>query len=303
MKSPVIVLTVALALATSAFAAPKVEVIKGGDMQIEETSLLNSLLLRRLPQMLTVIHPCQGHGSRETEDDSQNGTVHANANRVVVNGEIPSNLTDTAALTDVQREVVKYMQEAPRLAADVKRVVQRLIGHFIETLQNRMDRAEEDQRTNLESIETTTDHIVKREVYDSVRNLTDIKVAMPFTPGHLIRFVTDQLAKEMKLMYDRGSLGLQNEEREFVAFFWKRRPLKDRMTHLDTLDNTTVTSTIDLVKWLSGKKPGFLFKNFIADVTPQGLTSRQRRKAGHRAAVKLLSLDQIRNHLDVVNNE
>ncbi|KAF9898332.1 hypothetical protein EC991_000244, partial [Linnemannia zychae] len=80
------------------------------------------------------------------------GTVRANAKRVVVNGEIPGNLTDSAALTDVQREVIECMQEAPRLAADVKRKAQRLIGHFIETLQNRMDKAEDDKRTELKSM-------------------------------------------------------------------------------------------------------------------------------------------------------
>ncbi|KAG9063431.1 hypothetical protein KI688_004314 [Linnemannia hyalina] len=236
------------------------------------------------------------------------------------------------------------MQEAPQLAAHVEHEAQRLIGRFTETLQNRMDRAEEDQRINLELMKPPltmsencrlhawknavsevernilllfceqakpkdaeedkddaggnypkstskagavandlTDWLVKREVYNSVRSLTDMKVTVPFTPGHLIRSVTDQLAKEMKLIYGR--------------------PLKDRMIHLVTLDNMTVTSTIDFDKWISGKEPDFLFKYCIADVTPQGLTSRQRRKEGHRAAVKLLSLDQIRNHLDVAKNE
>ncbi|KAG9063065.1 hypothetical protein KI688_004665 [Linnemannia hyalina] len=233
------------------------------------------------------------------------GTVSANANRVVVvNGEIPKNLADTAALTDVQREVIEYMQEAPRLAADVKRKAQRLIDHLIETPHNRMDKAEEDLRFDLESMnppqtmsekcrlqarkdavseveldilllfceqakpknaeedkgdaggnkeeddnsdlgDTSNkqshlllyfltylysgnypktaskggavandliDWLVKREVYDSVRSRTDMGVTMPFTPGYLIHSVTGQLATEMKRLYDRGSLELQDKD-------------------------------------------------------------------------------------------
>ncbi|KAG9063068.1 hypothetical protein KI688_004668 [Linnemannia hyalina] len=237
--------------------------------------------------------------------------MSANANRVVVvNGEIPKNLADTAALTDVQREVIEYMQEAPRLAADVKRKAQRLIDHLIETPHNRMDKAEEDLRFDLESMnppqtmsekcrlqarkdavseveldilllfceqakpknaeedkgdaggnkeeddnsdlgDTSNkqshlllyfltylysgnypktaskggavandliDWLVKREVYDSVRSRTDMGVTMPFTPGYLIHSVTGQLATEMKRLYDRGSLELQDKEAAIISF-------------------------------------------------------------------------------------
>ncbi|KAG0246850.1 hypothetical protein BG011_002316, partial [Mortierella polycephala] len=92
-------------------------------------------------------------------------------------------------------------------------------------------------------------------------------------------------------------------ERELALFFWKRGVLKERLIQLAALDDSTITSTQDLDIWISGKTPGFLIKNFVADVAPQGLTSRQKKKAGHRAAIKLWSLDQIRAHLEIVKSE
>ncbi|KAF8923926.1 hypothetical protein BGZ47_004370, partial [Haplosporangium gracile] len=92
-------------------------------------------------------------------------------------------------------------------------------------------------------------------------------------------------------------------EKEIAAFFWKRKSLKERLVRLGALDNSTITSTNDLDTWIAGKEPGFVIKNFVADVAPQGLTSRQRKQAGHRSAVKLWSLDKIRSHLADVQNE
>ncbi|KAG0290480.1 hypothetical protein BGZ97_006161 [Linnemannia gamsii] len=63
------------------------------------------------------------------------------------------------------------------------------------------------------------------------------------------------------------------------------------------------TSPTELVQRVAGKEPGFIIKNFVADVAPQGLTRRQRKQAGHRSTVKLWSLDQIRSHLADVQNE
>lgn len=60
----------------------------------------------------------------------------------------------------MQQEVIDCLQEAPRLAAGVKREAQRLIGHFIETLRNRMDQAEEDKRREMllkEPLETMSE--------------------------------------------------------------------------------------------------------------------------------------------------
>ena len=92
-------------------------------------------------------------------------------------------------------------------------------------------------------------------------------------------------------------------EREIGVFFWKRDVLRDKLVQLSKLDNTIITSVNNLDAWISGKEPGFIIKNFIADVAPQGLTSRQRKRAGHRSAIKLWSLGQIRNHLADIKNE
>lgn len=73
------------------------------------------------------------------------GTVHANVRRVVMDG-----VTGTDALTEERQEVVDCLQEAPRLAAGVKREAQRLIGHFVEMLRDRMDKVEEERRVILE---------------------------------------------------------------------------------------------------------------------------------------------------------
>ena len=86
-------------------------------------------------------------------------------------------------------------------------------------------------------------------------------------------------------------------ERELAAFFWKRDALKQRLQQLALQDSTHATSIVDIDTWISGKEPGVIIQNFVCAVAPQGLTSRQRKKAGHRAAVKMFSLDEIRSHL------
>ncbi|KAI8606022.1 hypothetical protein EDD21DRAFT_79589 [Dissophora ornata] len=91
-------------------------------------------------------------------------------------------------------------------------------------------------------------------------------------------------------------------ERELALFFWKRPLLKQRLVELalSDEDSTILTSTIDLEAWIGGREPGFIIKSFISDIDPVGLSNRQKRKAGNRGAIKLLSLDQIQNHLQLV---
>lgn len=92
-------------------------------------------------------------------------------------------------------------------------------------------------------------------------------------------------------------------ERELVSFIWKRRLLRERMEELAREDHTLITSATNLEAWISGKEPGYVIKQFICDVAPQGLTNRQRKMVGHRAAVRLLSLNEIGAHLDVVKDK
>ncbi|KAG9066448.1 hypothetical protein KI688_001674 [Linnemannia hyalina] len=157
------------------------------------------------------------------------------------------------------------------------------------------------------------------------------RVIMPFTPNSLVRSAAGQLAVELKLMYGHGTHALFEkgfesgrlgeaidiriqEDLSAVENFlflndltnsgcWERGSLKAKLIQLADSDGSTISSTTDLEAWLGSIHPGFLIKHFICDVAPQGLTSRQRGKVGHRAAVKLVTLPQIRTHLGTVKNE
>jgi hypothetical protein len=83
--------------------------------------------------------------------------------------------SDTAALSVVQREVIECMQEAPRLVAGVKREAQRVIGHFIETLRNRMDKAEDDKKTELESMKPPQVMSEKRRLQARKNAVSDLE--------------------------------------------------------------------------------------------------------------------------------
>ncbi|KAF8958121.1 hypothetical protein BGZ46_002037, partial [Entomortierella lignicola] len=91
-------------------------------------------------------------------------------------------------------------------------------------------------------------------------------------------------------------------ERELVGFFFKQGgKLKQRVLELASSDGVC-TSIADAQNWVGGKEPGYLIKQFIANIDPDNLTSRQRGKVGRRAAIKLLPLTELQNHLDDLND-
>ncbi|KAF9917441.1 hypothetical protein FBU30_000747 [Linnemannia zychae] len=91
-------------------------------------------------------------------------------------------------------------------------------------------------------------------------------------------------------------------EQELVGFFFKHGgEIKRKVLELASADGTC-TSIRDVQDWVGWKEPGFLIKNFIADIDPDNLTSRQRGKIGHRAAIKLLPLTDLQSHLDELND-
>ncbi|KAF8924165.1 hypothetical protein BGZ58_002101 [Dissophora ornata] len=92
-------------------------------------------------------------------------------------------------------------------------------------------------------------------------------------------------------------------ETELASFFWKREPLRMRLTRLVAEDGSSTKALSDIQSWIAGKGPGIIIKQFIADVAPQVRTSRQRRKVGHRGAVKLLTLEHIKSYLTAVQDE
>ena len=53
-----------------------------------------------------------------------------------------------------------------------------------------------------------------------------------------------------------------------------------------------------MIDWIGDKEPGFLIKRLLSDVAKEGLTKRQRGKGGHKAAVKLMSLEEIKEHIN-----
>ncbi|KAI7822851.1 hypothetical protein BC939DRAFT_172096 [Gamsiella multidivaricata] len=89
-------------------------------------------------------------------------------------------------------------------------------------------------------------------------------------------------------------------ERQLAMFFFNRGgALRARVQELV---GTVCTSMQDVEEWIGGKEPGFLIKHLIVDIDPEDLTSRQRGKAGHRAAIKLLSLDDLETHLQMLDD-
>ncbi|KAF9916185.1 hypothetical protein FBU30_001514, partial [Linnemannia zychae] len=91
-------------------------------------------------------------------------------------------------------------------------------------------------------------------------------------------------------------------ENDLVHFFWKRPVLKQRLIQFASEEDFHVSSTQDLTDWVSYMRPGYIIKRFLCDVAPADLSSRERRKAGHRAAIKLMSLDEIRAHIEYVRS-
>ncbi|KAG0294134.1 hypothetical protein BGZ96_001756 [Linnemannia gamsii] len=90
-------------------------------------------------------------------------------------------------------------------------------------------------------------------------------------------------------------------EREIIGLFWKRPMIKAKILELVTpvfpgclaLDDVTTI-------WLRDQEPGFVIKSLLCDVALVGLTSRQRGKAGYRAAIKLMTIPEIKDHLSTI---
>ncbi|KAK3827172.1 MAG: hypothetical protein JOS17DRAFT_226245 [Linnemannia elongata] len=84
---------------------------------------------------------------------------------------------------------------------------------------------------------------------------------------------------------------------ELLAFFWSRPILKAVFKEFTSALYPSGVALDDLFGWLGEKEPGYLIKRFISDVDPEGLTKRQRGKAGYRGAVKMMSVEEIKKHL------
>ncbi|KAG0292156.1 hypothetical protein BGZ96_004452 [Linnemannia gamsii] len=69
-------------------------------------------------------------------------------------------------------------------------------------------------------------------------------------------------------------------ERDLAGVFFKRGgQLRERLVELASLDGIC-TSIVDSQTWIGWKESGYLIKQFIADIDPDNLTSRQKGRAG-----------------------
>ncbi|KAI8598733.1 hypothetical protein EDD21DRAFT_406599 [Dissophora ornata] len=91
-------------------------------------------------------------------------------------------------------------------------------------------------------------------------------------------------------------------EKELVAFFWKREPLERKLLQMAALDGLSGGGLQDVQGWIRTREPGFLIKRLLVGVDPQGLTKRKREKVGHHATVSLLSSEEIKTHLQDIEN-
>lgn len=91
---------------------------------------------------------------------------------------------------------------------------------------------------------------------------------------------------------------LSFSEAELLILFCGRPLLQNRIRSWADHTFSTKPSLHDLKNiWLNTLEPGFLIKMLLAEVGPKDLTSRQRGKAGYRGAIKLNTLEEIRDHL------
>ncbi|KAF9138940.1 hypothetical protein BG015_002208 [Linnemannia schmuckeri] len=327
------------------------------------------------------------------------GTLEANVKRVLSEG------------PRMQEEMIKCIRETFEIAVDVKRMAQRLIEKFLETLQIRMRSAEElrrqdlarngmkmteadrqkarhdvvtkDERESLvflcgrvapkadgfeqadgdcnsgssdavsldaedkgdrhfqffqcpftylytknlpnrnsksgKAVETFIHVLVRLELFDIIRDRSDINERLVFTPSILAKalkkkglLADDSYIALNELMPNKQRIAPLTSQQTFVAFserdlasfFWQRGVLRQRLVDLALADedSATITSTADLEEWMGFKEPGFIIKHFVADIDPTGISNRKRRKAGHRGAIKLYSLGRIRCHLQQVED-
>ncbi|KAF9913876.1 hypothetical protein FBU30_002986, partial [Linnemannia zychae] len=56
-------------------------------------------------------------------------------------------------------------------------------------------------------------------------------------------------------------------------------------------------------EYVAENEPGLLIKSFLADIGLTGLSSRQRRKAGHRGAIEMPSFEEYESHLNMLDSE
>ncbi|KAF9130299.1 hypothetical protein BGX30_013565 [Mortierella sp. GBA39] len=164
--------------------------------------------------------------------------------------------------------------------------------------------------------------LIDLELFDVSRNRSEINVSAMKDKGQVEMYIDFTMQENISAVENYITLNemIRNRrrivpitssqqgfvtfsERDLALFLWKRDLLKQKLVDLASFDQddpTTITSTNDLKTWIGGREPGFIIKHFVCDIDPTGLSNRQKRKTGHRAAISLRSLSEIRNHLQFV---
>ncbi|KAG0195291.1 hypothetical protein BGX28_001777, partial [Mortierella sp. GBA30] len=94
--------------------------------------------------------------------------------------------------------------------------------------------------------------------------------------------------------------------RELVAIFWQSSALKLELQRLarpsfpdlTAKENPSRDDVADI--WLSNTTPGFLIKRLLSDVAKVGLTPRKLGKAAYKGNYRLLSVEEMREHLRTI---
>ncbi|KAF9544490.1 hypothetical protein EC957_012093 [Mortierella hygrophila] len=239
----------------------------------------------------------------------------------------------------MQEDVVKCIREASEIAVDVKRMAQRLIGMFLETLQIRMRPAEELIRQDLaRNGMKMTEADRYKALHDAITE--DERESLGFLCDKIVPKAaeidqddgtspTGPPSQESQLKLSSTSLfasscltssGIEARSMKGMSLHrehsgaigrWSAfsRAFKERIDTSDALhlspssyQNTTVTSTLDFEGWMRFKNPVFIIKHVVANIDPMGVYNLKRRRVGHQGAIKLYSLYWINFHLQQVED-
>ncbi|KAF9176302.1 hypothetical protein BGZ50_001115, partial [Haplosporangium sp. Z 11] len=90
-------------------------------------------------------------------------------------------------------------------------------------------------------------------------------------------------------------------EIELLQLFWRKPNLQTKIREMTAAEFPNGCALQDLTEiWLRDREPGFLIKQFLSNVAPEGLSKRKRGKIGYRAAVEMKSIDGIKDHLRTI---
>ncbi|KAF9537113.1 hypothetical protein EC957_008805, partial [Mortierella hygrophila] len=229
---------------------------------------------------------------------------------------VKSGLKDDVA---VAKEAITCLQDAVHEAYEVKRRAQRIVGMYVERMAvgdlvladreyldllcPRIVPEESNNGDNIAHINSDDDDDAKKDRQQQFLNgfLRFLYSEYSISATELVRSVSSQLTVELKKMCSNGTREIQKRyksRKEIIALIWRRPTLKVKILELVTPVFPGCLALNDVTDiWLRDREPGFVIKSLLSDVAPVGLTSRQKGKVGYRAAVKLMTISEIKDNL------